>query len=95
MIKIEVKRKSDGELIAEDCGESISIQTLKAKMLKKGIDIESSDYQITQEDLTEEDLKSEKQKIKEKLKDLDTTKLNTIAQIKPILKDIIDLLKEN
>lgn len=46
MIKITVTKISDGSLIAEDFGESVTQESLRIKMLEKGINIEDAAYSI-------------------------------------------------
>lgn len=71
--QIEVFRLSDNKLVAGDKGKNISIESVKVKMLKKGINIsDGSKYVIEIKNTTQDDLAKEniKKRNKDKMKEI-------------------------
>ena len=94
--KIEVFRKSNNKLIAADKGD-VSVLKLRAKMLKKGIDISSQDFTIIESDEKsekeiEDERKAENQEIKNMVSDINASGKPNWE--KKLLKKLIKEIRE-
>jgi len=81
MKKIEVFEISSGKLVAGDHGDSVTISSLKAKMIKKLDITDSAKYRIEEKDTSVEDAKK-KQDVLDRVREISEMKrdLNLIDQ---------------
>lgn len=110
MKKIEITEIKTGNIIAADAGDSVTLLTIVEKMKNKIPDIGDSEKYLVKESeiilldgkelsVTEYDKAQSKlinkRDAKQLIKNLDVdTEVNSLADLKPILKQIIKLLED-